>query len=122
MSAVFPRTHVLAQKPYVTRADLKDENLILACTPESEIGEDKRIIETFWKRGYHPNVVAKIEDVETILLILPSYLSIPLQSRGRLVSVPFGGPEDTIDIIAAWMPQTENPSLEKILPFLEENQ
>ena len=43
MSAVFPRTHVLAQKPYVTRADLKDENLILACTPESEIGEDKRI-------------------------------------------------------------------------------
>ena len=44
MSAVFPRTHVLAQKPYVTRADLKDENLILACTPESEIGEDKRII------------------------------------------------------------------------------
>ena len=131
MSAVFPRTHVLAQKPYVTRADLKDENLILACTPESEIGEDKRIIETFWKLGYHPNVVAKIEDVETILLmlsanmgvtILPSYLSIPLQSRGRLVSVPFGGPEDTIDIIAAWMPQTENPSLEKILPFLEENQ
>ena len=103
MSAVFPRTHVLAQKPYVTRADLKDENLILACTPESEIGEDKRIIETFWKRGYHPNVVAKIEDVETILLmlsanmgvtILPSYLSIPLQSRGRLVSVPFGEPEE----------------------------
>lgn len=126
MSAVFPRTHVLAQKPYVTRADLKDENLILACTPESEIGEDKRIIETFWKRGYHPNVVAKIEDVETILLmlsanmgvtILPSYLSIPLQSRGRLVSVPFGGPEDTIDIIAAWMPQTENPSLEKSCRF-----
>ena len=23
MSAVFPRTHVLAQKPYVTRADLR---------------------------------------------------------------------------------------------------
>ena len=41
MSAVSPRTHVLAQKPYVTRAHLKDQNLILACTPESEIGEDK---------------------------------------------------------------------------------
>ena len=67
MSAVFPRTHVLAQKPYVTRADLKDENLILACTPESEIGEDKRIIETFWKRGYHPNVVEKIEDVADLV-------------------------------------------------------
>ena len=30
----------------------------------------KWIIEKFWKCGYHPNVVAKIEDVETILLML----------------------------------------------------
>ena len=81
MSAVFPRTHVLAQKPYVTRADLKDENLILACTPESEIGEDKRIIETFWKRGYHPNVVAKIEDVETILLMLSANMEMCIRDR-----------------------------------------
>ena len=131
MSAVFPRTHILAQKQYVTRRDLKDENLILPCTPDSEIGEDKKIIEKFWKCGYHPNVVAKIEDVETILLmlsanmgvsILPAYMTIPMQTRGRLAAVPFGGPEDTIEIIAAWRPDADNPSLEKILPFLETTQ
>lgn len=131
MNAVFPRTHILAQKQYVTRRDLKDENLILPCTPDSEIGEDKKIIEKFWKCGYHPNVVAKIEDVETILLmlsanmgvsILPAYMTIPMQTRGRLAAVPFGGPEDTIEIIAAWRPDADNPSLEKILPFLETTQ
>ena len=88
-------------------------------------------IEKFWKCGYHPNVVAKIEDVETILLmlsanmgvsILPAYMTIPMQTRGRLAAVPFGGPEDTIEIIAAWRPDADNPSLEKILPFLETTQ
>ena len=125
--AVVPRTHILAQKQYVTRKDMKDENLILACTPEGEIGEDKKIIEAFWKLGYHPNVVAKIEDIETIFFmlsanmgvtILPAYLTIPLNSRGRLAAIPFGGAEDRIDIVASWLPGQENPSLEKILPFL----
>lgn len=128
LTAVFPQTHLLAQKSYVTRKDLKDENLILACTPDSEVGEDEKIIQTFWKLGYHPNIVAKIEDIETILLmlsanmgvtILPAYLTIPLRSRGRLAAVPFGGIDDQIDIVVAWMPGQENPSLEKILPFLE---
>ena len=60
MNAVFPRTHILAQKQYVTRRDLKDENLILACTPDSEIGEEKGslknsgnavIIRMWWQRS-----------------------------------------------------------------------
>lgn len=131
LNAIVPQSHMLAQKAYVTRRDLKDEDLILASTPEGEIGEDKHILETFWRRGYHPNVVAKIEDVETILFmlsanigvtILPAYLSIPMMARGRLASVPFGGPEDTIDIIAAWRKDADNPSLEKILPFLQTEQ
>lgn len=129
MIAVMPRTHILTQKQHITRKDIKDENLILACTPDSEIGEDRRIIESFWRLGYHPNVVAKIEDIETIFLmisvnmgvtILPAYLSIPMVSRGRLVAIPFGGADDRIDIVAAWMPGHKNPSLEKILPFLKE--
>ena len=51
MNAVFPRTHILAQKQYVTRRDLKDENLILACTPDSEIGEEKGSLKNSGKCG-----------------------------------------------------------------------
>lgn len=52
----------------------------------------------FEAEGVRPQILAKIEDVETILFmltvnmgvtILPSYLSIPMTSRGRLQAVPF---------------------------------
>lgn len=126
--AVLPKNHLLAQNQYITWGDLRDENLILAATPNSEIGEDKSIVESFLRLGYKPNVVYNIEDVETIFFmvsanmgvtILPAYMAVPLETRGRLASVPFGGVADQIDIIAGWMPERENPSLERILPFLE---
>lgn len=126
--AVLPKKHVLAQNQYVNWKELRDENLILAATPNSEIGEDKGIVESFLRLGYKPNVVYNIEDVETIFFmvsanmgvtILPEYMAIPLETRGRLTAVPFGGMEAQIDIIAGWVPGRDNPSLERILPFLD---
>lgn len=126
--AVLPKNHLLAQNKYITWRELKDENLILAATPNGEIGEDKSIMESFLRLGYKPNVVDNIEDVETIFFmisanmgvtILPAYMAASLETRGRLASVPFGGLEDQLDIIAGWMPESDNPSLERILPFLK---
>ena len=126
--AVVPQAHILANKSIVTRKDLRDENLILAVMPDCEIGEDSKIVESFWRLNYHPNILAKIEDIETVfmmvcinqgLTILPSYLSVTALGRERLTVIPFGGDEDYLDIIAAWLPQKENPSLDKILPYLD---
>lgn len=126
--AVLPKNHILAQKQYITWKDLKDEPLILASSPENEIGEGKMILEKFLQRGYTPRVLESIEDVETIFFmitvnmgvtILPAYLTTPVYTRGRMAAVPFGGVTDQVDIIAGWMPDKENPSLERILPFLE---
>ncbi len=128
--AILPRNHVLAQNQFLTWKDLKDEPLILAATPGSEIGEDLDIIESFIQSGLQPNVADHIEDVETIMFmisanlgvtILPAYMAIPAASRGKIVTIPIGMSKDQVDIIAAWMPEQENPSLEKILPFLDEN-
>jgi len=127
---ILPRNHVLAQNQFLTWKDLKDEPLILAATPGSEIGEDLDIIESFIQSGLQPNVADHIEDVETIMFmisanlgvtILPAYMAIPAASRGKIVTIPIGMSKDQVDIIAAWMPEQENPSLEKILPFLDEN-
>ncbi|MCD8110548.1 MAG: LysR family transcriptional regulator [Clostridiales bacterium] len=128
--AILPRNHVLAQNQFLTWKDLKEEPLILAATPGSEIGEDLDIIESFIQNGLQPNVADHIEDVETIMFmisanmgitILPAYMAIPAASRGKIVTIPIGMSKDQVDIIAAWTPEKENPSLEKILPFLEEN-
>ncbi len=92
--AVLPSSHPLAGKHYLTKKDLSDQSLILACTPDSKIGEDRKIIDSFLKAGYHPEIVDRIEDIETILLmvavqmgisILPSYITLPVSNdrRGR---------------------------------------
>ncbi len=126
--AVLPKNHILAQNQYVTWRELKDEPLILAASPENEVGEGKMILENFLRRGYKPRVMESIEDVETIffmisvnmgITILPAYLTASVYTRGRLAAVPFGGVTDQVDIIAGWMPENANPSLERILPFLE---
>ena len=126
--AVLPKNHILAQNQYITWRELKDEPLILAASPENEAGEGKMILENFLRRGYKPKVTESIEDVETIFFmisvnmgvtILPAYLTASVHTRGRLAAVPFGGVTDQVDIIAGWMPENANPSLEKIVPFLE---
>lgn len=126
--AVLPKNHRLAQNQYITWRELKDEPLILAASPEKEVGEGKMILENFLRRGYQPQVLEPIEDVETIffmisanmgITILPAYLTASVYTRGRLAAVPFGGVTDQVDIIAGWMPDKASPSLERILPFLE---
>lgn len=128
LAAVVPQTHILSNNTNVTRKDLKDENLILAVMPDSEVGEESRIVESFQRLGYHPNIAARIEDIETVyimislnmgLTIVPAYLTAPIAGRKRLSVIPFGGEEDYIDIVAAWLPRKENPSLEKILTYLD---
>lgn len=127
MMLVLPHNHVLAQKKYVTWSEIREEKLIMPSTPNSEIGEDQKIIESFLRIGCQPNVVDHIEDVETIffmvsanmgITILPAYLVEPMSARGRLVSVPFSDTDAQMDLIAGWIEEKANPSLEKILPFL----
>ncbi len=127
--AVLPWDHVLAQDQFITWEEMKDQPLIIAATRDSTVGEDRLVMDNFRRRGYTPSVVDIIEDVDTILFmvschmgitILPEYLVLPEVSKGRITAVPFGGWEDQLDLIAAWMPDNENPSLERIIPFLQE--
>lgn len=127
MIVVLPAGHMLAGREGLTRYDLRNEKLILACTETGELGEDKAIMRGFEAEGVRPQILAKIEDVETILFmltvnmgvtILPSYLSIPMTSRGRLQAVSLLPEEDHIQVAAVWEGKNQNPSLKKLLPFL----
>lgn len=131
MVVVLPTNHHLAQNPSIHWTDLKDERLIMAATTNSEVGEDKKILENMRRMGVKPNIVANIEDVETIffmisanmgLTILPAYMAAPIATRGRMTFVPLSEAENQIPIIAGWMPKQNNPSLDIILPFLEKRE
>lgn len=128
LMVILPIKHPLAGKHHLTRSDLVKEDLILACTPESRIGEDRLITDSFLQAGYHPNIVDKIEDVETILLmvnvnmgvsILPSYITLPVSNNRRIVAVPYE-PDEQVDYAAICLKENENPALKRMKQFLQE--
>jgi len=128
LMVVLPIHHPLAGKHFLTRMDLLQEKLILACTPDSKIGEDRIIINSFLETGHQPNIVDKIEDVETILLmvnvnmgisILPSYVSLPVSNDRRIVGIPYE-PDLKAPYAAVCMEDNNNPALKRMKEFLHE--
>ncbi len=128
LMAVLPVKHPLASKHHLTIHDMQQEKLILACTPESKIGEDRMIINSFLENGYHPNVIDKIEDIETVLLminvnigvsILPSYITLPASNDRRIVAIPYE-PDIRVSYAAICMNENENSALKRMRQFLEE--
>ena len=127
MVVLLPNRHILAGRESLTRYDLRNENLILCCSEDGRLGEERRMLAPFEAAGIRPNVVAKIEDAESLLFmlsanmgvtILPSYLFDPFLHHGKLRAVPLVPQEDFIDVAAVWTPDDQNPSLAKILPLL----
>ncbi len=126
---VMPTGSVLSYHDSIHRSELLQERLILACSENSSLGEDQFIVEPFIREGLHPNIVAKNENVETVLFmvsanigiaILPEYLGIQSNagtSLRELVEIPFE-PQTRTSIIAAWIPENRNPSLQIIRDFL----
>ena len=130
LMVVLPSSHPLSGRSYLTKKDLLQENLILACTPDSKIGEDRKIIESFLQEGFHPKIVDKIEDVETILLminvnmgisILPSYITLPVGNDRRIVAIPYES-DILVEYAAISLKENENPALNKMQQFLQDLQ
>ena len=126
--AVLPSSHPLAGKHYLTKKDLADQRLILACTPDSKIGEDRKIIDSFVTAGFHPDIVDRIEDIETVLLmvavqmgvsILPSYITLPVSNDRRIVAIPYE-PDVRVNYSAICMEDNQNPALDIMTQFLKE--
>jgi len=126
LMAILPASHPLAVKHYLTKKDLAQQKLILACTPDSKIGEDSIIISSFREDGYQPDIIDKIEDVETILMmvglqmgisILPSYITLPTSNDRRIVAIPYE-PDVRVDYAAVCLDKNQNPALENIKLFL----
>lgn len=124
---VLPNRHILAGREGITRYDLRNEKLILACSETGELGEERAIMRGFEADGVQPEILARTEDVETIFFmlsanmgvtILPSYLSEPMLNRGKFHAVPLLPEDEHVSVAALWMQKNQNPSLQKLLPVL----
>lgn len=104
--------HPFAHHRTLQRKDLCNET-ILYMTP-SATGDsfgDSHFMELYRKAGYHPNILIRSNDYESILMmvaaeegisILPAYITNKLVDADNLEFIPLIGKDETEDIIAVW--------------------
>ena len=123
MVAVYAH-HPLARRKSIRRQELKNDK-ILFMTPSSN-GEsvgDLRFYEKYEEAGYHPNIIFRSNDAESILMmisaeegvsILPAYVTQKLINAENIVFIPLIGEEEVVEIIAAWKKDNGNMVLQQL--------
>lgn len=112
-------SHPLAHRTALNRRELRNET-ILFMTPSStgESYGDAYFMQLYQKAGYHPNILLRSNDVESLLMmvaaeegisILPDYCTAKLNDAENLVFIPLIGDEEVEDILAVW--HRDDPSL-----------
>lgn len=117
-------SHPLARRQAIRRQELRNEK-ILFMTPSSN-GEsvgDLRFYEKYEEAGYHPNIIFRSNDAESILMmiaaeegvsILPAYVTQKLVNAENLEFIPLTGEDEVVEIIAAWKKDSGNTVLQQL--------
>ena len=117
-------SHPLARRQAIRRQELRNEK-ILFMTPSSN-GEsvgDLRFYEKYEAAGYHPNIIFRSNDAESILMmiaaeegvsILPAYVTQKLVNAENLEFIPLTGEGEVVEIIAAWKKDSGNTVLQQL--------
>lgn len=120
--------HPLARRHTLQRSDLKNETILFMSPSASGTSNgDAHYINLYRQAGYHPNILLRSSDIDSILLmiaaeegisILPSYCVSHLTDTDNLVFIPLEGEQETEEILAAWRKNDKSPSLQHFLQKL----
>lgn len=126
--AVLYASHPFARRESLTRADLKSEDLIFASHSSAQDSYGDAVFMNLYKAaGYRPNIVARVTDIESALMmvateegitIMPQFCTAKITNADNLVFVPMEGENEEEEIIAAWKKDNTNPALGLLLKSL----
>ncbi|MGN0953936.1 LysR family transcriptional regulator [Dialister sp.] len=128
LTAVVSRSHPLARRNAVNRADLNDEDLFILETQENEkIDEHQQVYHSLFPDNTHHGKFLFIPDVETIFFLASSnqgiglvgdYVSqLPLFEK-HVKSLPLADIQHQLTIVAEWNETNKNPSLQRLLEMI----
>ena len=114
-------SHPLCQREYLERIDLKDESIIYMSPSElSDNYGDSQFMDLYHKAGFHPQILCRSTDVESILImvaseegisIMPDYCVKKINNAEGLVFLPMKGSEEVEEIHAIWKKSNSDPAL-----------
>lgn len=120
--------HPFAHRQSLQRKDLRDET-ILYMTPSANGDSfgDSYFMELYRNAGYHPNILIRSNDYESILMmvaaeegisILPNYMTNKLTDAENLKFIPLIGEKEYEEIIAVWKKDTMGEALKHFIEHL----
>ncbi|MBQ4156752.1 MAG: LysR family transcriptional regulator [Clostridia bacterium] len=122
--------HPLARKKELTRKDLKQESILfMSPSGTGDSFGDAYYIRLYQEAGYHPNILLRSNDMESILMmvaaeegisIVPEYTHPWDVGTENVVFVPLSGEGETEEILIAWRKNDENPALKRFIQTLPE--
>ncbi|MDO4976459.1 MAG: LysR family transcriptional regulator [Eubacteriales bacterium] len=111
MAALY-RSHSLASCQKLSRKDLSHETILFMSPSKAGTSfGDTHYLKLYEKAGFHPNILLRSNDVESILMmidaeegisILPEYTIAKLDNVNNLVFLPMEGEEEYEDIHIMW--------------------
>ena len=130
MAALYA-SHPLCQREYLERIDLKGESIIYMSPSElSDNYGDSRFMDLYHAAGYHPEILCRSTDVESILImvaseegisIMPDYCVKKINNAEGLVFLPMKGKEEVEEIHAIWKKGNDNLALKHFLDQIREH-
>ena len=113
--------HPYAQRPFLHRRELKNETILyMSPSGSDESFGDSYFLQLYQKCGYHPNILLRSPDIESILMmvaaeegisILPSYSTNKLTNADNLIFIPLIGDEEVENIHAIWRKDGQSQAL-----------
>lgn len=122
--------HPMAERPYLTYADLRNEPFILM-QPEGRLhGETEEAMFIYERGGFLPEVAAMEAEPETLLLmvaigmgisILPEYVLHHMHTREDISIIPLVKEDrtaETLDFEAVWQKDSANAALRQVTDLI----
>lgn len=122
-------SHPYSGRTFLRRSELKNEDILfMTHSRDADSIGDRHFYELYYKAGYKPNITFRSNDMESILMmvaagegisVLPGYVTEKLDNADNIIFIPLVGDEETVEIIAAWVNEENNPVLLRFAEFLE---
>lgn len=113
--------HPLTRRPYLTRRDLKQENILfMSPSGTGDSFGDAYYIQLYQHAGYQPNILMRSSDPESILMmisaesgisVVPEYCISAPAAGENIVFIPLRGEGEIEEILAVWRKNDDNPAL-----------
>ena len=130
MAALYA-SHPLCQREYLERIDLKGESIIYMSPSElSDNYGHSQFMDLYHAAGYHPQILCRSTDVESILImvaseegisIMPDYCVKKINNAEGLVFLPMKGAEEVEEIHAIWKKGNDNVALRHFLDQIRDH-